>query len=230
MQPAESTPPWVALVPLKPLGAAKSRLDHPARRSLALAMALDTAAAVLDAGSDAVGALIVVTDDRAARDALTGLARARGLAERLLVTADEPRGGLNPAFAHAAALARVLYPGWGTAALSADLPALRPQQVRRALAAAPVAGHGVLADAAGTGTVLLSAAAGTDLHPRFGPGSFAAHRDSGAVDLTLLLTDQVPGLRRDVDTVADLAVARALGLGPATSSVLAAAPSPRSAA
>ncbi|OAA20907.1 2-phospho-L-lactate guanylyltransferase [Frankia sp. EI5c] len=252
MQSAETTPPWVVLVPLKPLTAAKSRLDHPDRGALALAMALDTASAALDAGSDVVGAVIVVTDDRVARDALAALTVARPAAGagsgsggggggagrttgeqragRLLVAADEPNRGLNPAIAHAAALARRLHPGWGAAAISADLPALRPQELRRALAAAPRAGRSVLADAVGTGTVLLCAAPGTELGPRFGTGSFTAHRASGATDLTALLADQVPGLRRDVDTVADLATARALGLGPATARVLAASPSPRSAA
>ncbi|EFC83732.1 2-phospho-L-lactate guanylyltransferase [Parafrankia sp. EUN1f] len=254
MQSAETMPPWVVLVPLKPLQAAKSRLDHPDRGALALAMALDTTAAILDVDAEVVGSVIVVTDDPSAREALADLARAYpaatststsadvdvdvdgrpegsvGQVGRLLVAADEPRSGLNPAFAHAAALARRLHPGWGTAALSADLPALRPQELRRALTVAPSTGHAVLADAVGTGTVLLSAAPGTELRPRFGSGSFRAHRDAGAADLTGLLRDQVPGLRRDVDTVSDLADARALGLGPATRRVLKADPSPRSAA
>ncbi|ONH50853.1 2-phospho-L-lactate guanylyltransferase [Frankia sp. CcI49] len=258
MQSAETMPPWVVLVPLKPLQAAKSRLDHPDRGALALAMALDTTAAILDVDAEVVGSVIVVTDDPSAREALADLAKAYptatststsaavavdvdlhrpgrpdgsvGRVGRLLVAADEPRSGLNPAFAHAAALARRLHPGWGTAALSADLPALRPQELRRALTVAPSTGHAVLADAVGTGTVLLSAAPGTELRPRFGSGSFRAHRDAGATDLTGLLRDQVPGLRRDVDTVSDLADARALGLGPATRRVLKADPSPRSAA
>lgn len=259
MLTTETAPPWVVLVPLKPLTAAKSRLDRPDRGALALAMALDTARAVLDAGEGVVG-LVVVTDDPRARRALTELARDRseipagtdsagngsaggvggttgvggayGLtrAGRLLVAADEPNRGLNPALAHGAALARRIHPGCAVAAVSADLPALRPAELRRALAAAPPSGRGVLADAVGTGTVLLSAAPGASLYPSFGPGSFEAHLDSGAVDLTTLLADTVPGLRRDVDTVADLNTARSLGLGPATARALAADPSPRTAA
>ncbi|WP_018504530.1 2-phospho-L-lactate guanylyltransferase [Parafrankia discariae] len=239
MPTTETAPSWVVLVPLKPLTVAKSRLDRPDRGALALAMALDTAGAVLDVGGGVVR-LVVVTDDHRARRALTELAQSRsavlagaavvGQSGRLLVAADEPGRGLNPALAHGAALARRIHPGCAVAAVSADLPALRPAELRQALAAAPPSGRGVLADAVGTGTVLLSAAPGSPLCPSFGPGSFQAHLDSGAVDLTARLADTVPGLRRDVDTVADLTAARALGLGPATARALAADPSPRSAA
>jgi 2-phospho-L-lactate guanylyltransferase len=69
-----------------------------------------------------------------------------------------------------------------------------------------------VADAPGTGTVLLTAPPGVPLDPRFGVGSAAAHRASGAVPLT----GPWPSLRRDVDTAADLADAARLGLGPAT--------------
>jgi len=53
---------------------------------------------------------------------------------------------------------------------------------------------------------------GTELSPRFGPGSAQAHRASGAVELT----GAWPGLVRDVDTEADLRAALALGAGPRT--------------
>ena len=65
-----------------------------------------------------------------------------------------------------------------------------------------------MADAAGTGTVLL-AAAGTALLPAFGAGSARRHAESGA----RRLDGRWPSLRRDVDTVADLAEAVRLGLG-----------------
>ena len=69
-----------------------------------------------------------------------------------------------------------------------------------------------MADVAGSGTTLLAAAPGVPPAPRYGPGSAATHRDSGAV----ALTGDWPSLRRDVDTPTDLAAAAALGLGPAT--------------
>ena len=67
-------------------------------------------------------------------------------------------------------------------------------------------------DAAGTGTVLLAAPPGAVLEPCFGAGSAAAHEASGAVPLN----GAWPSLRRDVDTLADLAEAFRLGVGPRT--------------
>ena len=232
MPPADHPASWTVLLPLKPLTAAKTRLDHPDRSAIALAMAQDTVAAVLAAGDDLVAEVIVITDDPRARAALAGLDQPAAPRQRprLLLVADEPASGLNPALAHGARLARQRRPGCGVAALSADLPALRPDELRTALRAAPPGARAVLADAAGTGTVLLAAAPGQPLDPAFGPGSHAAHLGSGAVDLTGELAGAVPGLRRDVDTLADLAAARALGVGPATAGALRAGPTPRNAA
>jgi 2-phospho-L-lactate guanylyltransferase (CobY/MobA/RfbA family) len=53
-------------------------------------------------------------------------------------------------------------------------------------------------------------------------GSAARHRDSGAVELT----GAWPGLRCDIDTPEDLAEARRLGVGPATSAAVAGHPVP----
>ena len=69
------------------------------------------------------------------------------------------------------------------AALSSDLPALRPDGARRG---ARRRGRGpalLRRRRHGTGTTLLTAG-GTPLRPRFGPGSAQAHRDDGAVPLT----------------------------------------------
>ncbi len=102
--------------------------------------------------------------------------------------------------------------------LTADLPALRPAELAEALRAAragpPDVRHFV-ADASGTGTVLLAAPPGVPLRPRFGSGSAAAHAASGARPLA----GDWPSLRRDVDTAADLATAARLGLGPRTAAL-----------
>ncbi len=202
---------WSVVVPAKRLAVAKTRLrpltgapdarpgDH---ADLVLALLADTVAAVT--ASAAVGAVVVVTDDRRAADVV------RALGARTVP--DEPGRGLNPALAHGARAA-----GDGpVAAISSDLPALRPAELTAALrAAGELAAAGTprcfTADAAGTGTTLLAAAAG-GLDPRFGPGSAVAHEASGAVRLA----GGWPGLARDVDTPEDLLAARALGLGPAT--------------
>ena len=206
---------WVVVLPVKRLAAGKSRLRGAVtgvrHERLALALVLDTAAAAL--ASPAVARVVAVTDDTEAAAALAALGAH--------TVPDPPGAGLNAAFAHGAALAG----GAPVAALAGDLPALRPAELAAALRAAEAlqaqapgaaAGRGFVADAHGTGTVLLTAPAGRDLDPRFGPGSAAAHAASGAVPLD----GAWPGLRRDVDTAADLAAAAVLGLGPHAAELL----------
>jgi 2-phospho-L-lactate guanylyltransferase len=200
---------WSVVVPAKRLAVAKTRLRpltvaRPvlAHDELVLAMLADTLAAATACPS--VTAVVVVTDDPAAAEV------AGGLGARIV--ADEPDRGLNPALVHGARQAA----GSPLAALSSDLPALRPDELDRALElAASTAPRCFVPDAAGTGTTLLTAV-GTALEPRFGPGSAAAHRASGARELT----GRWPGLVRDVDTEADLMAARGLGVGPRTAALL----------
>jgi 2-phospho-L-lactate/phosphoenolpyruvate guanylyltransferase len=196
---------WGLVVPVKRLALAKTRLsayDDTSREDLALAFALDVVAAALVAS--AVAEVLVVTDDpRAAKE--LGAAGAR-------VVADVPDAGLNPALEHGASL---LPAGWGAATVSADLPALRPDDLDDALAAVPRDGRGFVADSAGSGTTLLAAAPGVPLAPAYGPGSRAVHLRSGARELP-----GGAGLRLDVDTPDDLAEAVRLGLGAATAAVV----------
>ncbi|GAB2625060.1 2-phospho-L-lactate guanylyltransferase [Paractinoplanes abujensis] len=198
---------WTAVMPVKRLGAAKSRLRGavPAarHRDLALAMVRDTASAVL--ATPAVAELLVVTDDPVAGAAVTALG-AR-------VVPDRPGAGLNEAMRHGADEVAGL--GRHRVVLAGDLPALRPGQLDAALAAARP-GRGFVADAAGTGTVLLAVGPGEPLDPRFGLGSAVAHAASGARPLD----GDWPGLRQDVDTPADLVTVLALGAGRHTCELL----------
>jgi len=195
---------WSVLLPVKVLAQAKSRLAGlagPRRGELALALAWDTVTAVL--GCDVAARVIVITDDQVAGAELANLGA--------LVVPDEPRDGLNAALRHGAAHAGARWPGSGTAALSADLPALRAAEIGRALRAAAAWPTAFVADAAGDGTTLYTASPGAAFRPAFGLASRARHATGGAVELVL---DGVPGLRRDVDTPSDLRRAVTLGLGP----------------
>jgi 2-phospho-L-lactate/phosphoenolpyruvate guanylyltransferase len=197
---------WSLVIPVKVLARAKSRLTGlagPARSALALAMAADTVSAA--AACPAVGAVVVVTDDEEAASVLGALAA--------VIVPDEPAAGLNPALAHGAAVAAARWPASGVAALAADLPALRPDELDRGLRAAAQWPEAFVADAAGTGTTLYSARPGTAFWPRFGAGSARRYRDGGAVEVMLA---DVPSLRSDVDTPDDLRQAASLGLGPRT--------------
>jgi 2-phospho-L-lactate guanylyltransferase len=198
---------WTAVIPVKRLDAAKSRLRGavpPARHAdLALAMVRDTTRAVLAAGR--VAELVVITDDDLVTRAVSELG-ARPVPDR-------PAGDLNAAMRYGADEVAGL--DRFRVVLAGDLPALRPGELDEALAEAGDQ-RGFVADAAGTGTVLLTVPPGEKLDPRFGVGSAGAHASSGA----RTLDGEWPGLRQDVDTPADLAAVLALGLGPYTAALL----------
>lgn len=224
---------WSLVIPVKRLSLAKTRLSGalagtatdnllgdpvpspgrplvgnglPANGRIALAMASDTVRATLS--STNVGTVIVVTNDQLATDTLSALGAQ--------VVPDSPDDGLNAALRYGAELASLHRPDDGVAALSADLAALRPEELTAALDAAAGHQHAYVADVHGTGTTLLSALHGRRLDPRFGVESALAHRRYGAHPLD----GAWPGLRRDLDTPADLAIAVRLGLGPATATEL----------
>ncbi|MCW5252379.1 MULTISPECIES: 2-phospho-L-lactate guanylyltransferase [unclassified Streptomyces] len=206
---------WTLVVPVKALERAKSRLSDTAgdglRPGLALAFAQDTVSAAL--ACPAVADVAVVTEDRRAGRALAALGAG--------IVAEEPGGGLNAALARGAAAVRAVRPRRPVAALNADLPALRPGELARVLAAAGQFPRAFLPDAAEIGTTLLTAAPGRELAPAFGGDSRARHRASGARELLLASVDSV---RRDVDTGADLRAALTLGVGPHTAAVAARLP------
>ncbi|MFL6240943.1 MAG: 2-phospho-L-lactate guanylyltransferase [Actinomycetes bacterium] len=205
---------WSVVVPVKQLRTAKSRLVAPdvARIALAQAMALDTVEAALLCGR--VGEVVVVTDE----PEIAAEVRAIGA----VAVPDEPAAGLNAALEHGAGVALTRRPGSGVTALAADLPALRPSELARALDAAAQVDRAMVPDASGAGTVLLTARNGVSLSPEFGDGSLARHQRDGVVVLDV----DVPGLRRDVDTLADLRAALQLGCGPRTTAAAGSALAP----
>jgi len=201
------------LVPVKPLHLAKSRLrgagdggggDPGAHAELVAAAALDTVLAARQASG--VTGVVCVTSDRSLASALA--------AEGVRTIEDLPASGLNAALHHGdqqlrrEGVAR-------TGALQADLPALDPEELAAALAAAG-GDRAFCPDRQGTGTTLLLAEPGRPLDPRFGPGSARAHAASEAKELDGTWST----LRCDVDTAADLALAEDLGLGPRTRALL----------
>jgi 2-phospho-L-lactate guanylyltransferase len=197
---------WSLVVPVKRVENAKTRLglDAASRASLAIAMAVDTVVAAL--GCPLVSAVVVVTDDGRAREALAPLG--------VRIVADEPDAGLNAALEHGVAIA-----GSGqVGALASDLPSLRSDDLGAVLRHAVDHDQAVVADLSGTGTTLLCARSAALFTPRFGIASFAAHVSAGAVDLTELAPESV---RRDVDTVDGLSGAVDLGVGDATKRALA---------
>ena len=202
--------PWAVVVPVKRLEVAKTRLaiGPTLRHEIALAMAVDTVSACAAAAS--VVAVVVVTDDAQAAP----LVQAAGAT----VVADVPDAGLNPALLHGVQMLAARHPDAGVAAVSSDLPALEPVALDALFRRANDADLACVADAAGSGTTVLLARAAATFRPSFGSESLQRHLESGAVDLTEHADAR---LRRDVDTIDDLADAVALGCGAATMRLLA---------
>ncbi len=208
-------PRWSVLVPVKRLGAAKSRLDLPPaeRAALARAMAVDTLVAVL--ATRGVDRLVVVSGEDSLRGALHERAGAHGSVDERVTWVDDPGAGLSEAIDRGIGLLAATS-GGASAILLGDLPALRPVELDEALSAG--AGHrrAMVADTEGVGTTLLTALRAEDLRQHFGPGSRLAHEQAGHV----VLDGTWPTLRRDVDTAADLDAAILLGVGRGTAEVL----------
>jgi len=202
--------PWVAVVPVKHFAVAKSRLEpgvEGKRSALARAFAADTVTALRTVPE--VRIVVVVTDDQLAAESVQG----PGVA----VLEEPVPGGLNRAVTAGIAWVRTHHHDAAVAVISADLPALRPQDVSTVLGLAAAHPSAVVADREGTGTTVLTALPGTDIEPRFGPGSLALHRAAGAV---LVSASGLVRAARDVDTASQLAEAVALGVGSETSRVL----------
>ncbi len=197
--------PAAVVVPIKPLGLAKSRLRPAFPRTtddLVLAMALDVLAAAVEC--PAVARVVAITDDP----------RMSSAAEELGVTVwpDEPRSGLNDALLHAAGrlppdLTQIWQPG--------DCPCTTAEDLDALLEAAAAEGRPVfVSDAEGTGTTSLAVPSGLRFTPRYGHGSAGSHRAAGARELR---GERWRRMSRDVDTAEDLARALTIGTGNRTS-------------
>jgi 2-phospho-L-lactate guanylyltransferase len=194
---------YVVLVPVKPPAVGKSRLaglGDRERRELAAAIALDTVEACRAA--TLVEQVLAITDDAGFSAELAAIGCA--------TIPDGTSEDLNGTLRLAAAEALRRWPHLVPVALLGDLPALRPGELDDVLGSLEPGAAAYVADAEGSGTTLYTAAH-PEFRPRFGAGSAAAHdvvarpvRDAG------------PGLRRDVDDLADLREAWDLGVGPRT--------------
>ena len=198
------------IIAVKRLAVAKTRLapvfSAPTRERVVLAMLLDTMAAA--ANEPSVRSITVVTPDDVAAEA------ARQLGADVLAD-PTPDGHPDPLNNAIIAAESIIVgrpdPPPNIVVLQGDLPALQTQELSQAIAEARAHRRSFVADRHGSGTVALLAF-GSRLQPAFGPQSAQRHSRSGAVELT----GPWPGLRCDIDTPDDLATARRLGVGPAT--------------
>lgn len=199
---------YVVVVPVKPPAHGKSRmtgLDDRQRRALARAFALDTVHACLAA--EHVAAVLVATDDARFSREFAALG--------CVTIPDGDTNDLNAALRQAVAEARRRFPHLTPVALCADLPALRADELTRALSEVVPGGPSFVPDAEGVGTTLYTAPYDA-FAPQFGLDSRQAHRASGGVEIG----QDLVSLRRDVDDLHDLRDALVLGLGPQTAALM----------
>lgn len=197
---------WVVVIPVKRAEIGKSRLRLPGveREPLARAIALDTVEAA--AACERVAEVIVVTSDEITATALRVLPGVRVVRDR--------GEGLGAAIALGVSAAPDARP---RAVMLGDLPALRPDELARALAFASSHPRAFVPDAEGTGTVLATARAGFELRPCFGDRSAVAHHEAGFAEVGFPV---LSGLRRDLDHAEHLRAARRAGLGPRTAALV----------
>ena len=197
-----------AVVPVKPLALAKSRLALPVeqRRALALAFAVDTIAAL--AGSPLVTGIVVVTVDPDVE---------RCVQARTVHLLRDMGGGLLPAVRAGCRAAAARWPHAGVAVVPADLPCLSSHAVTQVLRLAQRVDGAFVPDSAMTGTTFVVWPPGRPMVAQYGPGSAAKHRALGLRSL-----DDAPlRARHDVDTLTDLRAAVTLGLSARTAAQVA---------
>lgn len=200
-------PLFTAVIPVKPLTAAKSRLALPAeaRRGFMLAFALDTLVALTTC--DAVARVIIVTADPDVAAAATR--------HGALVVTDPDTTDLNDAITVGVGAALRQHPHEGVLVVPADLPCLRPTDVTEVLRQARSFPKAFVPDRAGTGTTLVVCQPGKPVVTCYGPTSAARHTDVGLE----VLTAAPVRARHDVDTREDLRQAITLGVGDRTAAL-----------
>jgi 2-phospho-L-lactate guanylyltransferase len=195
-----SVGPTIAIVPVKALAQAKSRLaprlDAEARRRLVLAMLADVLAALRACSQ--VDRVIVVTPD----DDVAKTVREQG-GEPLIEAA--PARDLNNAIslgiAHAAGLGArtaVVIPG--------DVPLVTPAELAKLAETAKGMGVAVVVAPSrdGNGTNALILTPPDAMPPAFGPNSCQRHLSSARADGLSRRVVELPGIGFDVDEPSDL--------------------------
>ncbi len=176
-------PRWTVIVPVKPFDRAKTRLAlEPDRRERVARAFADHVLGELRRVPMVETVVVVgiahpVADIELADPGTMAAAVDHGRAWAISHRADQP-----------------------IAVIPADLPALTASTLGAALAIASDHRRAFVPDRDGEGSTMLTASSPTELVAAYGPGSADAHRALGVVEIT----GDWPGLRDDVDTIADL--------------------------
>jgi 2-phospho-L-lactate guanylyltransferase len=198
-----------AIVPVKPLADAKSRLagrlDPEEREALGRALLLSTLRCLR--AVDGLAATLVVSPDTVVLELAEG--------EKIRTLTEALPGDLNRALTEAAGAAQAA----GAEAIVVvpiDLPLARPGDIASAVALVEVAAPQavvVVPDRHGEGTNLLGLRPPNAIPFAFGPGSLERHRAAALARGIPFHTLQNPRLAFDLDEPADLALGRSLDGG-----------------
>jgi 2-phospho-L-lactate guanylyltransferase len=174
----------------------RGALGPAARERLAAAMLDDVLAAAVATSWP----VLIVTDARSIQ------ARAHAAGVRATVvsargTRDGARRGVNRALRDGARAVLIV---------AADVPLVRATDLRRIAAAGRRSEIVIVPDRGRSGTNALYLRPPSRIAPRFGPASFAAHREAAGAAGRVLV---IPRLALDVDTPADLDALRRLKRG-----------------
>ncbi|MDQ8043430.1 MAG: 2-phospho-L-lactate guanylyltransferase [Solirubrobacteraceae bacterium] len=215
--PLQARPrPVLAIVPVKDLAFAKSRLaetlDLSERRQLVLAMLADVLMNLRRC--EAVDRVVVVTDDREARH--------RATAEGATVVADE--GASSHSEAALRGIAAAAHPDDRVLLAPGDCPLVTVEDLD-ALLTTPQPPVVVVPDRHGAGTNALLLDPPDAIIPSFGPDSLRRHLELASAAGLEGVSRVVPSLALDIDTPEDLATLRARfaslrGGAPATRGVI----------
>ena len=217
---AGALPPVLAIVPVKTLDAAKTRLTDALnvadRHRLVLAMLADVLMNLRRC--TAVERVVVVTDDRDARH--------RAVAEGAEVVADDAAGSHSAAALRG--IAATAHPHDRVLLAPADCPLVTVEDLEELLTT-PQPSVVVVPDRHGTGTNALLLDPPDAIEPSFGEGSLRRHLEIASALGVGAEAKVVPSLALDIDTADDLAALRARfaslrGGAPATRGVLAGLP------
>lgn len=189
-----------AVIPVKSLSSAKSRLAPALSAAGRAALARRLLLGTLDAAQScpALTGVVVVSADPEVRS----LAAARGLS----AYPDPPASASDPLNAAVALGCRRVAELGALAALvlPIDLPHVSPGVIAQFVRRAGDAAVGVAPDEAGTGTNALLLRPPLAINPAFGPDSFARHGALARERGTLPTSVALPALSFDLDTPNDL--------------------------
>ncbi|HLI87445.1 MAG TPA: 2-phospho-L-lactate guanylyltransferase [Ktedonobacteraceae bacterium] len=185
-----------ALIPVKSLSAAKSRLaahlTQPQRRLLVLDMLHHVIFALRESG--ALASIAVVSPDPCV------LEQARAWGALALV---ETQQGHNPAL-HAAALDEKMAGADALLTISADLPLLQPDDIRGMVERLRHSAVVLAASREGTGTNVLLVRPPLAVPYVFGPGSLQRYSTEAREQRLAVSIYNSPGTALDIDTIDDL--------------------------